>query len=319
MIKLKSVVKNYQGRLAVNDVSFSIGRKETVGLLGVNGAGKSTIMNMIAGYTAMTSGSITIDGMDILEDPIAIRKKLGYLPEQAPLYMDMTIREYLNLVFSLKKIKKNAKHEIDRVCRMVNIIDIKERLIKHLSKGYRQRVGFAQALLGEPDILILDEPTVGLDPNQIIEFRKIIQGLSEGHTIILSTHILSEVENVCQRVLVMDKGTLVADNTTKNLLDHIKGVEQIRLCSTGEDVIIKKIIKCIPGIRKIEKVQDIEAESNSYIILIDKKLNSKSIRAEITKKLVEKGMYVIRMEPENMNLEEVFQRLTSDSNKEFKE
>jgi ABC-2 type transport system ATP-binding protein len=318
MIELKSVVKNYRGRLAVNNVSFNIGRGEIVGLLGANGAGKSTIMNMITGYVAMTSGTITIDGMDILEEPIGVRKKIGYLPEQAPLYMDMTIEEYLNLVLSLKKSKLNAKDEVDRVCRMMDIIDVKGRLIKHLSKGYKQRVGFAQALLGKPDILILDEPTVGLDPNQIIEFRKIIRKLGEDHTIILSTHILSEVESVCQRVLVMDKGNLVADDITKNLLDHMKGLEQIRLCSTGNEAKIKDTIRHIPGVRKIEKVWKTEQDSNNYIVLIDKKAASKNIRIEITKRLAEKGMYVIEMEPESMKLEEVFQKLTSEDNKEVK-
>lgn len=313
MIEVKSLVKEYQGRLAVNDVSFSIGYKETVGLLGANGAGKSTIMNMITGYTAMTDGLITVDGLDIIENPIVVRKKIGYLPEQAPLYGDMTVEEYLNLVLALKKKKINAKEEIRRTCLMMDITDVRGRLIKHLSKGYKQRVGFAQALLGEPDILILDEPTVGLDPNQIIEFRKIIQKLGKEHTIILSTHILSEVESVCQRVLVMDSGNLVADDRTENLFEQMRGAERIKLRTIGMETDVKEILKPIKGIKGIDKVGQ---DSNNYIILTNKKSDSINIRMEITKKLAEKGMYVVEMQTEGVNLEEVFQKLTLNNKKE---
>lgn len=316
MIEIKSLIKKYPGKLAVDNVSFSIGHNETVGLLGANGAGKSTIMNMIAGYIAMTSGTITVDGLDILEEPIAVRKKIGYLPEQAPLYGDMTVNEYLNFVHSIKRITTNKRDEIRRVCSIMDILDVEGRLIRHLSKGYKQRVGFAQALLGEPAILILDEPTSGLDPNQIIEFRKIIEKLGKKHTIILSTHILSEVENICQRILVMDKGKLVADDKSENLQEQMMGSERIKLSLTENENDIKEILKPILDIKEIKKIGQRKQGITDYIVLTSKNSDSLNIRIEITKRLAQKGIYVIEMQTQGANLEEIFQNLTLNKNEE---
>lgn len=316
MIEVKSLIKKYPGKLAVDDVSFSIGRREIVGLLGANGAGKSTIMNMITGYTAMTSGTIIVDGLDILEEPMGVRKKIGYLPEQPPLYGDMTVEEYLNFVFALKKSKTNRLEDIRQACVVMDITDVKGRLIKHLSKGYRQRVGFAQALIGNPDILILDEPTVGLDPKQIIEIRKIIQILAKERTIILSSHILNEVQAVCQRVLVMDKGKLVADEKTDRLFEHMTGTERIKLRVTGKEEDIKETLKNIQGIKTIETKGQTEPGVFNFVVGTKKKAEGVNIRMSITKELAKKGMYIVEMQGESMNLEDIFLRLTSENTQE---
>lgn len=316
MIEVKSLVKKYPKKLAVDNVSFFVGPREIVGLLGANGAGKSTIMNMIAGYTAMTSGTITIGGLDILEEPMSVRKKIGYLPEQPPLYGDMTVEEYLKFVFALKKSETNPLEDARQACMVMDITDAKGRLIKHLSKGYRQRVGFAQALIGNPDILILDEPTVGLDPKQIIEIRKIIQILAKERTIILSSHILNEVQAVCQRVLVMDKGKLVADEKTDRLFEHMTGAERIKLRATGKEKDIKEALKHIDGIKTVETKGQTELGVFDFVVAIKKKAEGVNIRMEITKQLAKNGMYIVEMRGESMNLEDIFLRLTSENTQE---
>lgn len=213
MIEVKNLSKSYGDKKAVDSISFCVNKGEILGLLGPNGAGKSTTMNMITGYISMSEGSVKVNGVDVLEEPIKAKKMIGYLPEMPPLYQEMTVWEYLSFVYDLKKVELNIpkKEHIEDVCATVAIGDVKGRKIKNLSKGYKQRVGFAQALIGKPEVLILDEPTVGLDPNQIMEMRDVIRSLKKEHTIIFSTHILSEVCAVCDRVIVINEGTIACE------------------------------------------------------------------------------------------------------------
>ncbi|MBQ8005944.1 MAG: ATP-binding cassette domain-containing protein, partial [Clostridia bacterium] len=211
MIKIEHLVKNYGNFCAVDDVSFSIEEGEIVGFLGPNGAGKSTTMNMLTGYLSSSAGSVSIAGVDILEDPLRAKKMIGYLPEQPPLYMDMTVEEYLNFAYELKDCKYNRKKHLAEICEVTKISDVRKKLIKNLSKGYKQRVGIAQALINNPKVIIFDEPTIGLDPKQIIEIRNLIRNLGKDHTVILSTHILQEVQAVCDRIIIINRGKVVAD------------------------------------------------------------------------------------------------------------
>ena len=221
MIEVIGLSKSYGSHKAVNNVSFNIKKGEIVGFLGPNGAGKSTIMNILTGYLSRTEGVVKIDGFDILESPENAKKRIGYLPEIPPLYVDMSVREYLCFIYDLKKVKYPKMAHISEVMSLVGIDGVSSRLIKNLSKGYRQRVGFAQALIGNPDVLILDEPTVGLDPKQIIEIRNLISRLGENHTIILSSHILSEIQAVCERIIIINKGNIVADDSLSNLTENL--------------------------------------------------------------------------------------------------
>ena len=232
MIKVSGLSKRYGTHLAVKDASFHISKGEVVGFLGPNGAGKSTIMNILTGYLSLTQGSVEIDGYNIMSDPELAKKRIGYLPEIPPLYLDMTVREYLYFIYNLKKVKFPKKAHIDEIIRLVRITEVEERLIKNLSKGFRQRVGIAGALVGNPDVLILDEPTVGLDPKQIIEIRDLITKLGKNHTIILSSHILSEISAVCDTVMIINKGRLVVSDTVENIAITINGGESVAIPNT---------------------------------------------------------------------------------------
>lgn len=213
MIEVRNLTKHYGDKIAVNDISFTVEDGEILGFLGPNGAGKSTTMNMLTGYISSTSGTALINGIDILDDPIKAKANIGYLPEIPPLYIDMTVKSYLNFIFDLKKCKLPRKAHLSDICELCKVTDVKDRIIKHLSKGYKQRVGLAQALIGNPPVLVLDEPTVGLDPKQIIEIRNLIKKLGRTHTVILSSHILSEIQAVCDRVIIINKGEIAADDT----------------------------------------------------------------------------------------------------------
>ena len=217
MIEVQGLTKRYGSKVAVDDISFTVNKGEILGFLGPNGAGKSTTMNILTGYLSSNIGSVKIGEYDILEDPMKAKAKIGYLPENPPLYMDMTVKEYLDFVYDLKKVKIPRKRHIDEICGIVKITDVYNRIIKNLSKGYKQRVGLAQALVGNPEVLILDEPTVGLDPKQIIDIRKLIKDLGKKHTVILSSHILPEIQAVCDRVIIINRGRIVADDTAENL------------------------------------------------------------------------------------------------------
>ena len=281
MIEVKNLVKDYGKHHAVKDISFSVPDGQIVGLLGPNGAGKSTTMNIMTGYISATSGEVKIGGYDILEQPLQAKKLIGYLPEIPPLYEDMTVEEYLNFICDLKGIRKKTEKEssINEVTEAVKISDMKKRLIKNLSKGYKQRVGLAQALIGNPPLLILDEPTVGLDPNQIIEIRSLIKSLGEKHTIILSSHILSEVNAVCDYVLIIDKGTLVAEDTPEHLSEDFSDYK-----ITGEK----------------EDIVDVQAKTAT----------KEDIRDNLFFEFAEEKLPIIKMERESLSLEDVFLKLT---------
>ena len=231
MIRVENLVKRYGSNYALDDVSFEIGEGEIVGLLGPNGAGKSTTMNILTGYLSTTSGVAYVNDINILSDPIGAKKFIGFLPEQPPLYFDMTVMEYLNFVYELKGCTLDREAHLNEVLSVVKITDVKNRLIKNLSKGYKQRVGIAQALVGDPKVIIFDEPTVGLDPKQILEVRNLIRTLGKRHTVILSTHILAEVQAVCERVIIINKGKIIADERTENYQNDRGG-----LSLSGQDL-----------------------------------------------------------------------------------
>ena len=295
MIEVKNLVKDYGKHHAVKDISFSVPDGQIVGLLGPNGAGKSTTMNIMTGYISATSGEVKIGGYDILEQPLQAKKLIGYLPEIPPLYEDMTVEEYLNFICDLKGIRKKTEKEssINEVTEAVKISDMKKRLIKNLSKGYKQRVGLAQALIGNPPLLILDEPTVGLDPNQIIEIRSLIKSLGEKHTIILSSHILSEVNAVCDYVLIIDKGTLVAEDTPEHLSEDFSDTDSIILSVKGDKEKVEKVLKAS------EYIKD-------YKITGEKE----DIRDNLFFEFAEEKLPIIKMERESLSLEDVFLKLT---------
>lgn len=249
MIEVSHLTKRYGLNTALSDVSFSVEGSGVVGFLGPNGAGKSTTMNIITGYLSATSGTVTVEGHDVLDEADAAKSCIGYLPELPPLYMDMTVEEYLDFIFDLKKVKKSKKAHIGKICRLTGIDHVYPRLIGNLSKGYRQRVGLAQALLGDPPVLILDEPTVGLDPKQIIEIRNLIKNLGKTHTVILSSHILQEVEATCERILIINNGKLVADGTQEELAKTVEPQRlQVEIEAPNSEA--QKALKALPHVKK---------------------------------------------------------------------
>ena len=308
MVEVKNLTKCYGNIKAVDNISFTVETGEVLGFLGPNGAGKSTTMNMITGYISSTSGTVTIDGSEILEDPKATKQKIGYLPEIPPLYVDMTVRKYLEFMFDLKKVKLPKKEHIAEVMRLVQITDKSERIIKNLSKGYRQRVGFAQALLGNPPVLILDEPTVGLDPNQIIEIRKLIRSLGKKHTVIFSSHVLSEISATCDRVLVISNGKIVADEKTANISQKLSGGEKLSLEVEGVSSDVITAIKKIPTVIRITKDKDISDNVSSYTVVYDK---GADVRREVFYAMARIDCPILNMQSGNETLEDMFLKLTA--------
>ena len=251
MIEVENLTKKYGSHVAVDNLSFRVERGMIYGFLGPNGAGKSTTMNMMTGYIAATSGTVKINGYDILKNPEQAKKSIGYLPELPPVYPDMTVYEYLRFVAELKKVKKNERQaQIEDVMKQTQIEDVKGRLIKNLSKGYKQRVGLAQAIIGYPEVIILDEPTVGLDPKQIIEIRELIRELAKKHTIILSSHILSEVSAVCDHIMIISKGRLVASDTPEGLMTLLKGGRQMKLSVLGEQSKVEELLQSMESVKE---------------------------------------------------------------------
>ena len=314
MIEVSNLVKRYGDHTAVDHLSFQIEKGKIYGFLGPNGAGKSTTMNMITGYIASTEGTVTIDGHDILEEPEKAKKCIGYLPEQPPLYFDMTVLEYMKFAADLKKIPKDKKKSmIEEVMDMVKITDMKNRLIKNLSKGYRQRVGLAQAILGYPEVIILDEPTVGLDPKQIIEIRDLIKSLKKKHTVILSSHILSEVSAVCDYVLIISHGKLVASDTPDNLGKLAAGSNNLNLLVKGEKSRIRQLLGEISGVKEIsiEKKSDQEG----WNVTVSTEENT-DIREEVFFKMAENHYPILEMQSQKISLEEIFLELTEDNKKD---
>lgn len=310
MIEVSGLSKRYGSFLAVDNVSFSIGKGEIVGFLGPNGAGKSTIMNIITGYLSLTRGNVTVDGFDISEEPEQAKKRIGYLPEIPPLYNDMKVREYLSFIYDLKKVKFPKNAHIEEVERLVKIDNVKNRLIKNLSKGYRQRVGFAAALIGNPDILILDEPTVGLDPKQIIEIRNLISKLGKNHTIILSSHILSEIQAVCKRVIIINRGQIVADDMLSNLSERLSADKSVTARIVCEEEDMKKALSGIKDVASVESLGSMEKGSYDFLITPE---NGADIRAAVFERVTEKGKTILSLSDNRLSLERIFLKLTEVS------
>lgn len=308
MIEVCDLSKRYTGRYAVSDISFSADKGEVVGLLGPNGAGKSTIMNIMTGYLSATSGYVKIHGYDILEEPVLAKKHIGYLPEIPPLYPEMTIKEYLDFIFDLKKVKLPKAEHLSEICDQVQITSMKNRLIRNLSKGYKQRVGLAQAMIGNPDVLILDEPTVGLDPRQIIDIRTLIQNLGEKYTVIISSHILSEIQAVCQRIIVLNQGGIVANGTPDELAKQFNSDSTIHLRIKGAESDIEKSIKDMPSVSKVTTYGQLESGCYDFSV---EPLDGEDIREKLFNKMAEDKYPIMSMESRALSLEEVFLKLTA--------
>lgn len=306
MIEVKNITKRYGAQKALDDVSFSVDDGEILGFLGPNGAGKSTAMNIITGYISATSGSVLIDGKDVLEQPQQTRKNMGYLPEIPPLYEDMTVKEYLYFIYDLKKCKLPKISHMKDICSLIGLNDVYGRLIKNLSKGYRQRVGFAQALVGDPKILILDEPTVGLDPKQIVEIRDLIKKLGKRHTVILSSHILPEVQAVCDRIVVINRGKIVADDTEENILAGFDDEKNIYLTAQGDK---QSVLESLEGISGAQKVTCRKAKGGNLDIVI-KTAGECDIRKAVFESAASGGWAILEMRTSKPTLEEIFIRLT---------
>ncbi|MDD6205175.1 MAG: ATP-binding cassette domain-containing protein [Firmicutes bacterium] len=308
MIEIKNLTKTYGGNVAVNNISFTVNEGEIVGFLGRNGAGKTTTMNMLTGYISSTGGTATVDGYDILENPMEVKRRIGYLPEMPPVYTDLTVNEYLNFAADLKGVeKKKRKSHLDDIKELVKITDVQGRLIGNLSKGYRQRVGLAQALVGNPKVLILDEPTVGLDPNQIIEIRKLIKSLGKGHTIILSSHILPEVADVCQKVIIIDHGSIVAQDSLENLQ---RGVGESTTLSVriaaGENAALR-MCRELPGVKKADSLGVRETGSIDIIITTDKQTD---VRRQLFNAAARAGTPILLCKYMDITLEDIFLQFT---------
>lgn len=306
MIQVTGLTRRYGSVLAVSDLSFSIKEGEIVGFLGPNGAGKTTTMNMLTGCLRPSAGTIMLGGFDIDTDAAEARKKIGYLPETPPLYPDMTVEEYLDFVYQLKQCKLPQEEHIRQVCTMVGLTDVYGRIIRNLSKGYRQRVGLAQALIGNPDILILDEPTVGLDPKQIIEIRETIRSLGQNHTVILSSHILPEVQAVCDRILVIHHGKIVADGTSAELSERMEGAEQLDMTIEGEPAGVLSTLRAVPGIAEAVVTRE-DGKKSIYRITAEPDAD---IRHSVFDALSQNHMPILSMQQVELSLEDIFLELT---------
>ena len=309
MIEINHLVKKYGSHVAVDDLSLTVEPGKIYGFLGPNGAGKSTTMNIITGYLAATSGEVKINGFDVLKQPEEAKKCVGYLPELPPLYMDMTVKEYLDFVAELKKLDKSLRAGyVKEAMKITKTEEVSGRLIRNLSKGYRQRVGFAQAVLGYPEILILDEPTVGLDPKQIIEIRDLIKELGKKHTIILSSHILSEISAVCDHVFIISHGKLVASDSTENLLERMTGAQEIELLVKAEEDTAETAIREVAQVERCEKTES--KEDGAVQLLVTAKKDA-DVREAIYHTCVEHHMPILEMKAASKSLEDVFLELTS--------
>ncbi|WHH60240.1 ATP-binding cassette domain-containing protein [Petroclostridium sp. X23] len=308
MIEIKGLTKKYGNHTAVDNINFTVEKGEVLGFLGPNGAGKSTTMNIITGYIPSTEGTVTVAGYDILEQPDEAKRRIGYLPEQPPLYFDMTVSEYLAFVYDLKKVKQNRKSHIDEIMDLVKIGDVQNRLIKNLSKGYKQRVGLAQALLGNPEVLILDEPTVGLDPKQIIEIRNVITDLRKEHTIILSSHILPEVSAICERVIIINKGKIAAIDTPDNLSKVLTNESKLMVRIAGDDTKVLECIKELEGIKYVEIQGQKEPDTFDYIVEAEPNMD---IRKPLFFTLSKNQYPILMLKSLDLSLEDIFLQLTT--------
>ena len=313
MIEVTNLVRRYGPHIAVDHASFRIEKGEIVGFLGPNGAGKSTTMNILTGYLSSTEGTVKVDGQDILEYPTEIKRKIGYLPENPPLYPDMTVKEYLSFVGEIKGIPSREKKEkMNLIMETVGVQDVSKRLIKNLSKGYRQRVGLAQAMIGDPQVLIMDEPTAGLDPKQILEIRDLITRLGKDHTIILSSHILPEVSAVCKRVLIINRGRIVADDTPENLARRILGGSHILLRADASQAALKAALGKVSSIIKLEFRESQESGTVEALVeAAEDAGESRDIRRELFRAMAAADLPILMMRSLDMSLEEIFLNLTT--------
>ena len=310
MIEVSNLVKRYGNHTAVDHLSFTVEKGQVLGFLGPNGAGKSTTMNIITGYISATEGTVRVNGLDVFEEPEEVKKMIGYLPEFPPLYPDMTVMEYLKYVADIKKVKKSERAGmVAEVMESTKITPMANRLIKHLSKGYKQRVGLAQAIMGYPELIILDEPTVGLDPKQIIEIRDLIRELSKNHTIILSSHIMQEVSAVCDTILIIDKGKLVIADTPDNLIQHFGNTGDLTLTVRGsKDTVTEALIR-IKGINKLEEKDNSEEGTVTLTVFCDENTD---VREQIFYAMHEAGTPLLEMQTQHLTLEDIYLMATRD-------
>lgn len=310
MIEVKNLVKRYGNHIAVDNLSFTVNKGQILGFLGPNGAGKTTTMNIITGYLSATEGTVTVNGLDVFEEPEEVKRMIGYLPEFPPLYPDMTVLEYLNFVADIKKVKKSEKKSmISEIMELTKIAPMSGRLIKHLSKGYKQRVGLAQALMGYPELIILDEPTVGLDPKQIIEIRELIKEFSKNHTVILSSHIMQEVSAVCDSVLIIDKGKKILSDKPENLSMHFGATGSVRLTVKGER---DKIIGALSSIERVKSINEQEGFETGTVTVTVSCDENDDIREDVFYALSREGTPILEMRPLRMSLEDIFLKVTQD-------
>lgn len=317
MIEVKHVTKKYGNFTAVDDISFTIKDNEVVGFLGPNGAGKSTTMNMITGYIEPTSGKIIVNDYDISKDPKKVKRQIGYMPESTPLYNDLTVREFVNYMADLKYVKRKEKKErVDKVLKDVGLTDVQKKLIRNLSRGYKQRVSMAGALIGDPKVLILDEPTVGLDPKQITEIRDLIRKLGKNHTVILSSHILSEVSQICEKVIIINKGKLLAVDTPSNLEEKFEDDNRIYVTVEDEKNKINKVAKKIKNLKSIEFIKDKNDGTKEYELIADK---STDLRKEIFNLFPKNDINILELKKTEITLEDAFLKLISQKETEIEE
>jgi ABC-2 type transport system ATP-binding protein len=312
LIEVKNLVKRYGNQTAVDHLSFTVEKGQILGFLGPNGAGKSTTMNIITGYISATEGTVTVNGLDVFEEPEEVKKMIGYLPEFPPLYPDMTVKEYLDFVADIKKVSKSTKKKmIEDIMEATKIAPMSERLIKHLSKGYKQRVGLAQAIMGYPELIILDEPTVGLDPKQIIDIRDLIRDLSKNHTVILSSHIMQEVSAVCDTVMIIDKGKLILSDKPENLSSRLGTTGGMRLAVKGEK---EQIFTALNTISKITNIEELEQREEGVQELNISYGEQEDIREEVFHAMCEAKTPILEMQSIRMSLEDIFLKVTNHDN-----
>ena len=309
MITVENLSKRYAAKTAIEGVSFQVEKGEILGFLGPNGAGKTTTMRIVVGFMPASEGTVRVDGFDVFENPLDVRRRIGYLPENPPLYLEMTVTGYLRFVSKIKGVPRDKiDAEIQRVMERASITDVRDRIIAKLSKGYKQRVGLAQALLNDPPILILDEPTIGLDPKQIHEVRELIKDLAGKHTVVLSTHILPEVEQTCHRVVIIDRGKIVAVDTPKNLRFQLQGAERISLEVQGPVSEITSKLKALPGVVDVRKIADTDGR---HRFQVDGELR-KDIRSDLARTIVQNGWGLYELQSATMSLEDIFLKLTKE-------
>ena len=317
MIEVKHVTKKYGNFIAVDDINFTINNDEVVGFLGPNGAGKSTTMNMITGYIEPTSGKIIVNDYDVSKDPKKVKRQIGYMPESTPLYNDLTVREFVNYMADLKYVKRKEKKEkVDKVLQDVGLTSVQKKLIRNLSRGYKQRVSMAGALIGDPKVLILDEPTVGLDPKQITEIRDVIRKLGKNHTVILSSHILSEVSQICERVIIINKGKVLAVDTPSNLEEKFEDENRIFVTVEDEQNKINKIAKKIKNLKSIEFIKDKNDGTKQYELVANK---STDLRKEIFNLFPKNDINILELKKSEITLEDAFLKLISQKETEAEE